>query len=102
MADNSRKLSITYSSGLIPPPEHMSTLAVFYDEVWLLYTGRLYPDGSVAFMAEDSGLQVTVRFPQEQYEEVEQEQLQWEPLFRKGILQTLPAPSEASDLSCFI
>ena len=29
MADESRKLSITYSSGLIPPPEIMSTLAVF-------------------------------------------------------------------------
>jgi hypothetical protein len=35
MADESRKLSITYSSGLIPPPEIMSTLAVFYDEIWL-------------------------------------------------------------------
>jgi len=35
MADDPRKLSITYSSGLIPPPEHMSTLAVFYDEIWL-------------------------------------------------------------------
>jgi hypothetical protein len=35
MADTSQKLSITYSSGLIPPPEWMSTLAVFYDEVWL-------------------------------------------------------------------
>jgi hypothetical protein len=35
MADESRKLSITYVSGLIPPPEIMSTLAVFYDEIWL-------------------------------------------------------------------
>ena len=30
-----KNLSITYSSGLIPPPELMSTLAVFYDEIWL-------------------------------------------------------------------
>ena len=35
MADTSQKLSITYSSGLIPPAELMSTLTVFYDEVWL-------------------------------------------------------------------
>jgi hypothetical protein len=35
MADDIPKLSITYSSGLIPPPELMSTLAVFYDEIWL-------------------------------------------------------------------
>ena len=35
MADESRKLSITYSSGLIPPSDLMSTLAVFYDEIWL-------------------------------------------------------------------
>ena len=53
MADGSRNLSITYSSGLIPPPEYMSTLAEFYDEIWLpapLYTmhveeaGIAYPN----------------------------------------------------------
>ena len=37
MVDDSRKLSISYSSELIPPPEWMSTLAVFYDEIWLPY-----------------------------------------------------------------
>jgi hypothetical protein len=46
MADDSRKLSITYSFGishetlrstplsyLIPPPEILTTLVVFYDEI---------------------------------------------------------------------
>jgi len=37
MDDDTHKLSITYSSGLIPPPELMSTWAVFYDEIWLFY-----------------------------------------------------------------
>ena len=85
---------MTYSSGLIPPPEEMSTLAVFYDKVWLPYTGKLNLDGTVDFMAEDSGLQETVRFPQEQYEEVEQARSQWESLFRQDILQILPAPCD--------
>jgi hypothetical protein len=37
MADDTRKLSITYLSGLIPPPEYMSTLAVFYGKIRLFY-----------------------------------------------------------------
>ena len=45
MADDTRKLSITYSSGLIPPSELMSTLAVFYDEIWLPYPYDLDPHG---------------------------------------------------------
>jgi hypothetical protein len=36
MADNVRKLSITYSSGIcIRKPEVFATLAVFYDQIWL-------------------------------------------------------------------
>jgi len=43
MADDARKLSITYSSELIPPPETMRTLAVYYDEIWLPHPYDLDP-----------------------------------------------------------
>ena len=49
MVDDTRKLSITYSSGLIPPPELMSTLAVFYDEIWLPYPYFIKTDGTPYF-----------------------------------------------------
>ena len=58
MADNSSKLSITYSSGLIPSPEHMSTLAVFYDEIWLPY-----PCGSIMIQGSETTRTETITFP---------------------------------------
>jgi hypothetical protein len=45
MTNETRKLSITYSSDLIPPPKIMSTLAVFFDEIWLPYPYDLDPKG---------------------------------------------------------
>lgn len=65
MTDEKRKLSITYSSGLIPPPEIMGTLAVFYDEIWLPN-----PYEAQAFIVKQRD--------------------QLTPLFANGILRVLP------------
>jgi hypothetical protein len=54
MADASQKLSITYSSGLIPPPELMSTLTVFYDKIWLPYPFSFDLDYEKSIFNEDN------------------------------------------------
>lgn len=91
MADASKKLSITYSSGLIPPPELMSTLAVFYDEVWLPYPcdidiERVRECPLLKTIVDDNR---NIRFflPSQQY--YSNWKNKWNSLFKNDILQVI-------------
>jgi hypothetical protein len=97
MADDSRKLSITYSSGLIPPPELMSTLAVFYDEIWLPNAyffdiesldveDDIEYDEIVAWLSDEKiqALEVCQRA-------FNRLKVKWSALYYNNILKTLPA-----------
>jgi hypothetical protein len=101
MSDESRKLSITYSSGLIPLPEIMSTLAVFYDEIWLPQPYYLDIEFYSRF-GELYGFFSKADFTSEYREALEKSQLafyclktKWVTLYKEGILKTLrPLSSE--------
>lgn len=96
MADDSRKLSITYSSGLIPPPEHISTLAVFYDEIWLPYPYNFSPhhvqihSGSLEAGFDRLGLGYVEQALIMVGERFLQQRDSWRLLFVQDILRTLP------------
>ena len=99
MADDTCKLSITYSSGLIPPPELMSTLAVFYDEIWLPnaywfdignfeYYKEYYKgfNERISSLSDEGrqGLEIGQRF-------FNSFKSQWNILYEKDIIRVLPA-----------
>ena len=98
MADDSKKLSITYSSGLIPPPELMSTLTVFYDEIWLPnpYDIDVFPIVSIGITLDDKG------FGELQHQYFE-ECIQWSTFLEQDILRILPPLNLANtDVQRFI
>jgi hypothetical protein len=101
MADDFRKLSITYSSGLIPPPELMSTLAVFYDEIWLPYPYDLDQDGIQIFpvfnrMAEINAKSGAYKIRLEARNTYRQQRERWYLLFNRDICRILSPPLEAN------
>src|SRR5262245_26310232 len=85
MADDSLKLSITYSSHLIPPSEFMSILVVFYDEIWL--------PSSIVFDIKMESYPKEREFVENMQKGLGLARKRWLPLFEEGILQTLPSVS---------
>ena len=97
MADDDRKLSITYSSGLIPPPEYMSTLAMFYDEIWLPNPYELDLEKSEELGEEYTFLTQSLAEQGEEHKEalkLAQEEFyrlktRWSTLYKESLLRTL-------------
>jgi hypothetical protein len=84
MADD--KLSITYSSGLIPPPELMSTLAVFYDEIWLPQPYELDPKSTW----KNPLLSIMSHLIPRNREDFVHQKRQWSLLYDSNLLKALP------------
>lgn len=88
---DTKLLSVTYSSGVIcHEPDFLSTLAVFYDQIWFPYPYGLDRKG-VVWCSGPPGFDNELAIVQERYE---QWRAQWELLFKEEILCTLPMPKE--------
>lgn len=88
MRDKNLLLSTTYSSGVIcDQPKILSTLAVFYDEIWLPYPYNWDPEAVVIW--DHKPTQNAVRITQEKYVNWRST---WKPLFDQQILKTLSPP----------
>jgi hypothetical protein len=88
MPDKNPLSSITYSSGVLcEKPDILSTLAVFYDEVWLPYPYNWDPGAVVLWDYKPTQASLLAR--QERYTDWRS---QWQPLFDQQLLHTLPPP----------
>jgi hypothetical protein len=95
MPDDPRTLSVTYSSGIyIRKPEVLSTMAVFYDQVWLPYPYGFEKEGIWFRRDTFSGLQSHRQFRDDIYSWT----AEWGPLYDQGILRTLPPPIPPGDI----
>src|SRR5438105_902209 len=82
-------LAVTYSSGVIcEAPDVLSTLAVFYDEIWFPFPYDLNPSSGIRtpLFYTDT---IYIGSAQDRYREWLEK---WSLLFKNGILNTLPAP----------
>jgi hypothetical protein len=100
MSSEAHKLSITYSSSLLPPPKLMSTLAVFYDEVSLpRFSPFLGDEEDYSFVHILRGISRDMartrneefnRLHERLHERYIRDRKPWEQLFQTEILKIIP------------
>src|SRR6266852_2575047 len=90
MTGDPRKLSVTYLSGIyVRDPTVLSTLAVFYDEIWLPHPYGGFDKQGIKFNVQTGQDREAARTCYWSWD--------WHPLFDAGILRTIPRPVTLDD-----
>jgi hypothetical protein len=89
---NGNSLVIAYGSRLMPTKAEMSTLTIFYDEVWLPHPCDLLTNGAknLASMYQQLTGDANVPGLQAAQDIYGKKRELWKPLFDEGVLRTMP------------